>query len=88
MLIVALVLSSLISVYSLLLVARSLLSWTNYSRDSKVYEICFIMTEPLLRPIRDFLFRYETFRSCPIDFSSLILIILLGIASRLLFLFV
>ena len=88
MLIVALVLSSLISVYSLLLVARGLLSWTNYSRDSKVYEICFIMTEPLLRPIRDFLFRCETFRSCPIDFSSLILIILLGIASRLLFLFV
>ena len=88
MLIVAVVLSSLISVYSLLLLARGLLSWTDYSRDSKVYEICFIMTEPLLRPIRDFLFRYETFRSCPIDFSSLILIILLSIVSRLLFLFV
>ena len=88
MLIVAVVLSSLISVYSLLLLARGLLSWTNYSRDSKVYEICFIMTEPLLRPIRDFLFRFEVFRSMPIDFSSLILIILLSIASRLLFLFV
>ena len=88
MYIFAVVISSLISIYSLMLVARGLLSWTNYSRDSKVYEICFIMTEPLLRPIRDFLFRYEVFRSCPIDFSSLILIILLSIASRLLFLFV
>ena len=81
-------LSSLISVYSLLLLARGLLSWTNYSRDSKVYEICFIMTEPILRPIRDFLFRFEVFRTCPIDFSSLVLIILLSVLSRVLFLFV
>ncbi|MBQ8344098.1 MAG: YggT family protein [Clostridia bacterium] len=88
MLIVAVVLSSLISVYSLLLLARGLLSWTNYSRDSKVYEICFIMTEPILRPIRDFLFRFEVFRTCPIDFSSLVLIILLSVLSRVLFLFV
>ena len=78
-------LSSLISIYELILCARAICSWVPYFQESRVYDFAFTVTEPVLRPIRDFLFRFDIFRRCPIDFSCLLLFLLLGGASRLLF---
>ena len=87
MYIVAATVSTLTSAYSLIILLRCLLSWFEYTRESKAYEICYIMTEPILAPIRDFLYRFEALRSCPIDFAPWIFIIILNAISRLLFLF-
>jgi uncharacterized protein YggT (Ycf19 family) len=74
---------SLISIYELILCARAICSWVPYFQESKLYEFAFMLTEPVLRPIRDFLFRFDVFRRCPIDFSTLILFISLSVISRL-----
>ena len=85
---VAVTFSTLCSAYSLIVLLRCLLSWFDYSRSSKAFEICFVMTEPILAPIRDFLHRFEVLRSCPIDLAPWVFILLLDALSGLLFLFV
>ena len=77
---------SLISLFELVLVARAIFSWLPSLHDTKVYELVYRLTEPLLQPIRDFLFRFDFFRRLPIDFSMLILFLLTGAFSRLLLL--
>ncbi|MBQ8392418.1 MAG: YggT family protein [Clostridia bacterium] len=84
MLIFVSVILSLVSVYELILVARAICSWVPYFQESRVYEFAFMLTEPVLRPIRDFLLRFDIFRRCPIDFSMIFLFILMSIGSRLL----
>ena len=74
---------SLISIYELILCARAICSWVPYFQESRVYEFSFMLTEPVLRPIRDFLFRFDVFRRCPIDLSMLFLFFALGGISRL-----
>lgn len=79
---------TLISIYEAILVVRAICSWVPYFQESRVYEFAFKLTEPVLYPIRSFLFRFEFFKRFPIDFSMLILFLLLGGFSRLILLLV
>ena len=42
---------SLISLFELVLVARAIFSWLPSLHDTKVYELVYRLTEPLLQPI-------------------------------------
>jgi len=75
---------SLISIYELVLTVRAIFSFIPSLQETRVYEIVYMLTEPVLYPIRSFLFRFEFFRRLPIDFSMIILFLLMGAFSRLL----
>lgn len=64
--------------FDLFLIARAICSWIPSSRDSMIYRICYTVTEPILRPIRDLLFRFEWARRCPIDLSFIVVILLIN----------
>lgn len=78
------------ALYALVLV-RVIFSWVRPRRMPPILRsierISFVTTEPLLRPIRNLLFRYQA--GSPVDFSPLVLYILIefvrGILIRVLY---
>lgn len=73
--------NSLLYVFDIVLLVRAVCSWFPSSRESAVYRIAYTITEPILRPIRDLLFRIEWVRRCPIDLSFLVVILLVNVLS-------
>jgi len=71
--------------FYILLFVRVICSWLQLRRPPAILRsierIAYVVTEPLLRPIRDLLMRYQS--GSPIDFSPLILYLLLSVARRL-----
>ncbi len=77
-------LSLLIYVFDFLLLVRAVCSWVPNFRDSMVYNFSFRITEPLLAPIRKFMWRFDFARRCPLDLSFLVLVLLTTLADKLL----
>ena len=69
---------SILSIYEIVLFVRAICSWSAYFRESKVYELAYKLTEPILSPVRDLMYRIEFVRRCPIDLSFLVVILLLN----------
>jgi YggT family protein len=70
----------LLSVFELLLLARVLLSWfPNVDRSNPIIQLLYDITEPVLRPIRELLPQTGM-----IDFSPLILFLVIQVMMRLL----
>ena len=67
--------------FQLLLFLRAILSWFPMVQIGRLNEFLYYATEPLLSPVRRFLQRFEVLRSLPIDFSVLIVFILLEVVS-------
>lgn len=86
--ILIIVIYSILSAYELLFFVRAICSWVPYFRDSRVYEFSYKLTEPILRPVRDAMFRIDWIRRCPIDLSFLVVVILLSAVSNLLLFFI
>jgi YggT family protein len=61
-------------IYSLLVIARAVLSWFPVSRYHPAVQFLYWATEPLMRPIRGFLERTLHYFG-PIDWSPLILLL-------------
>ena len=72
--------------FYIILLGRVVFSWVPISSRSPVLielrSFCYKVTEPLLQPIRRLLAPYQ--RSSPVDFSPLVLIVLLSIVERIL----
>lgn len=67
-------------IYEMVLLARVLMSWIHPEPDHSVWKILWMLTEPILAPIR---------RALPIggmgmDFSPIIVFLLLGVVERVL----
>ncbi|SVC75021.1 uncharacterized protein METZ01_LOCUS327875 [marine metagenome] len=62
-----------IEVYSYIVLASVLISWVGLSRDHPVVEVLDTFTEPLLKPIRNFMPDMGG-----MDFSPIVLIVLLN----------
>lgn len=79
----ALLLSSfigtLIEIELFLLLVRAVLSWVMPDRSSKISQIVYSLTEPVIYPIRRFLSRFSFVRTCPIDLSFLAAVLLLEV---------
>ncbi|HMI89051.1 MAG TPA: YggT family protein [Polyangiaceae bacterium] len=69
----------ILDIYTLVILASVILSWTGLAYDHPLVRIARTLTEPMLRPIR---------RVLPvvggIDFSPMILLVLIGFLRRLL----
>lgn len=76
--------SRLLDVYYVLLLVRVVFSWLNIRRPHpiliQIHRISYAATEPLLRPIRSFLMKYQ--HGTPIDLSPMVLWLLLEIVRR------
>ncbi len=72
--------------FYIILLGRVIFSWVPISSRSpalmELRSFCYRVTEPLLQPIRRLLAPYQ--RNSPIDFSPLILIVLLSIVEQIL----
>ncbi|WP_455538482.1 YggT family protein [Terrisporobacter sp.] len=77
---IAVVLIKLLNVLTLMIFVQCLMSWFPGARNSKVYDILSMFTEPLVGPIREILFRYI---DIPIDFSPIIAFFIISLAQRL-----
>lgn len=76
----------LAGVLYVLILVRVIFSWVQPRRMPRILyrleHIAFVTTEPLLRPVRNLLFRYQ--RGLPIDFSPLVLYLLIELARGIL----
>ena len=79
--IIAWILFSLIEAYQMIMVVRAICSWIPPVRETKFFAFLRLITEPLLRPIRELLNKLNWVRMIPIDFSFIALYLLLGAAS-------
>lgn len=76
--------SALISIYASVLLIYCITTWFIHDPSNLFLKALSSVTEPLLKPIRTLLYRFEFFRNSPIDFSSLMLFFILQIITNLL----
>lgn len=78
------VLSILLYAFDFLLLARAVCSWVPDFRSSRIYNLSFAITEPVLKPIRKLMWKWDFARRCPLDLSFLAVCILTTLLDRLL----
>lgn len=69
--------SLLIDVICLLMLIRAIFSWFPTENEGKIQRVIFLMTEPVIAPVRKILFRMGWFQGLPIDMSFMITYLLL-----------
>lgn len=74
-------LNVILYVFDILLLVRAVCSWVPSFRESMVYRFSFTITEPILRPVRDLLYKIEWVRRCPLDLSFLVVIVIVNMLS-------
>ncbi|MDO5547280.1 MAG: YggT family protein [Eubacteriales bacterium] len=75
---------SLVVLLQMMLVIRALMSWFPQIQQSRAYDFVYTITEPLVQPFRVFLSRFESMRTSPIDFSSMLAFLVLCLIQELL----
>lgn len=73
------VLGALLRVYELLFIVRALLSWFPGANTGGIGEFLYAVTEPILAPIRQVLWKIPFLQGIPIDFSVLVAYILIDV---------
>ncbi len=74
----------LIEIIELLILARVFLSWVPNMRDNQIVRFIYQITEPMLSPVRSMIERSSFGRNMMIDFSPIIVFLILGILKRIL----
>lgn len=73
----------ILQIYNFIVLARVLLSYfPNIDRSNPIVQLLYDLTEPVLQPIRQFL-RQQFPNTGPVDFSPLVLFIIIIILSRI-----
>lgn len=79
----------LLNLLQWLLVFRALVSWFPQVQQSRIGELLYAVTEPMVAPCRNLLSRFSSLRTLPVDFSPLlafmILLILQSFLSSLMY---
>ena len=70
------VLATLLYGFDLLLLAHAICSWVPEWRMSRVYIYSSKIIDPILQPIRKFMWRFDWARRCPIDLSFIVLVLI------------
>jgi len=64
---------------------RAIISWFPVSRDNPLVRLLYQITEPLLAPVRNMLYRLMSGRYMMIDFSGVIVFFIIGIIRSIIF---
>lgn len=75
---IATLLLYLLQIVKLLVIVRCILSWFP-NQDNKIVEIIYRLTEPILYPIRELIQRLMGGRAIMIDFSPILLFLLIQV---------
>ena len=75
--------SNIFYVYNLLIFARIISSWFSIDRNSELYRILYLLTEPVLGPFREFFYRYGLM-GAGLDFSPIAAIFVLNLIKNFL----
>lgn len=78
-------LAQAIQIYIILIIVRAVLSWIQINPTGqffKIYLFILQITEPVMRPVRDFL--HKIFPASPLDFSPIIVIVVLNMIKNVL----
>lgn len=75
----------LLSLLQWLLVFRALASWFPQVQGSRIGQLLYVITEPMVAPCRNFLSRFPSLRTMPLDFSTLLAFFILTMAQSLLY---
>ena len=67
--------------FELCLFARAICSWVPSFRQSMVYNLVYKITEPVLSPVRDIIYKASWARRCPIDLSFLAVFLIISLLS-------
>ena len=67
-----------------LMFGRAIMSWFSPDEDNKIAQFLFMVTEPLVYPIRQLLNKFEFFSNSPIDMSFIVAMIILIIFTTVL----
>ncbi len=67
----AITLVSVISTFQFIMIIRAVLSWFPKVRDTKFFRLLHIITDPVISPMRNLLFKISWIRRLPIDLSFL-----------------
>ena len=68
-----------------LVIFRVLASWFPQVQASKIGQLLYTLTEPILAPCRNLLFRFHSLRTLPVDFSPIVVFLIIGFVQRLLY---
>ena len=74
-----------LSILQWLIIIRALCSWFPPVQQSAVGEFLYTVTEPMLAPCRNLLSRFQAGRGMMLDFSPLIVFLLLEFARRIVY---
>ncbi len=80
-----LLIAQAVQIYMFLIIIRAVLSWIQINPAGdffKVYLFIIQITEPVMRPVRDFL--HKIFPASPVDFSPIIVIVILNMLKNIL----
>ena len=80
------IISTLLYAFDFLLLVHAICSWVPEWRMSKVYTLSSRIIDPMLRPIRKIMMRFDWARKCPIDLSFIVFVLLTRTADRLIWL--
>ena len=78
-------LAQVVKIYMYLIIFRAVLSWIQINPTGqffKIYLFVIQITEPVMRPVREFL--HKIFPTSPIDFSPIIVIVVLNMVFNIL----
>ena len=73
-----------VRIYEFLLVARAIVSWISQDLSNPVVNFLYTVTEPMLAPVRSLMFKLPFFANCPIDFSMLVVFMILEVIQTVL----
>ena len=67
-----------------LMFGRAIMSWFSPDEDNKIAQFLFVVTEPLVYPLRKLLQKFDFFNNIPIDMSFMFAMIILIISTTVL----
>ena len=67
-----------------LMFGRAIVSWIFPDEDNKIAQFLFMMTEPLVYPIRQIMNKFDFFNNMPVDMSFMVAMIILIILTTVL----
>lgn len=69
----------MLSMVMMAMTARAVMSLFAISEDNKLYALAYLISEPIIVPVRFLLYRLNLFQSTPLDMSFMITYLLLWI---------
>ncbi|MBO5306046.1 MAG: YggT family protein [Clostridia bacterium] len=80
---VARLVSLLLWILEIAMIVRAIASWIPALDGKRWLDVVYMITEPIIVPVRALFERFSFFRNSPIDFSFVIAFLLLGIVQSL-----